>query len=141
MIGWIFCIVAGAAMSVQGVMNTRLSEQIGTMEANAFLQCTAAVLALLALAFRHTGDWSALASVSKFCLFGGAAALVITVTVMLGMSRLGPTTAVSVILIAQLSAAAAIEALGLMGTAQVSFGWNKWCALALMLAGTLLFQK
>ena len=33
--GFLACILAGAAMSIQGVMNTRLSEHIGTMETNA----------------------------------------------------------------------------------------------------------
>ena len=36
MLGIIVCIAAGAAMSFQGVMNTRLGESIGTSEANAF---------------------------------------------------------------------------------------------------------
>ena len=45
--GFLACILAGAAMSIQGVMNTRLSEHIGTMETNAFVQCVAAVLSLL----------------------------------------------------------------------------------------------
>ena len=48
--GFLACILAGAAMSIQGVMNTRLSEHIGTMETNAFVQCVAAVLSLLVLA-------------------------------------------------------------------------------------------
>ena len=39
-------IIAGAAMSIQGVMNTRLSEGIGLCESNAFVQGTAFVLSL-----------------------------------------------------------------------------------------------
>ena len=41
MLGVIFSIIAGAAMSVQGVMNTRLGQGIGTLEANALVQGTA----------------------------------------------------------------------------------------------------
>ena len=52
--GFLACILAGAAMSIQGVMNTRLSEHIGTMETNAFVQCVAAVLSLLVLVFWRT---------------------------------------------------------------------------------------
>jgi len=44
--GFLACILAGAAMSIQGVMNTRLGGHIGTLETNAFVQCTAAVLSL-----------------------------------------------------------------------------------------------
>lgn len=41
-------------MSIQGVMNTRLGGHIGTLETNAFVQCTAAVLSLLVLLFWRT---------------------------------------------------------------------------------------
>lgn len=54
--GFLACILAGAAMSIQGVMNTCLSEHIGTMETNAFVQCVAAVLSLLVLVFWRTGS-------------------------------------------------------------------------------------
>ena len=64
----------------------------------------------------------------------------LTVTVMLGMGRLGPTLAVATILIAQLSAAAAIDAFGIMGTEKLAFGWSKWAWLALMTGGVLLFK-
>lgn len=46
MLGFLFAVIAGAAMSVQGVMNTRLQENIGLWEANAFVQGTAFVLSL-----------------------------------------------------------------------------------------------
>ena len=36
--GIIFSIIAGAAMSIQGVMNTRLSDRIGIYETNALVQ-------------------------------------------------------------------------------------------------------
>ena len=78
--------------------------------------------------------------IGRYCWFGGVLALAITVTVMLGMGRLGPTLAVATILIAQLSAAAAIDAFGIMGTEKLAFGWSKWAGLALMTGGVLLFK-
>lgn len=141
MCGFLFCILAGAAMSVQGVMNTRLSDHIGTMEANAFVQVTAAALSLLALLFWRTGSFAALGETSRLYWCGGALALVITVTVMLGIGKLGPTLAVSVILIAQLLTAAGIDAFGLMDSEKLSFGWSKWVGLALMTGGMLLFKR
>lgn len=115
MLGFIFCALAGAAMSVQGVMNTRLGEGIGTMEANTLVQCTAAVLSVLALFVHRTWSFSQLGSVPWYYMLGGVLGLVITVTVMLGIGALSPTVAVSVILISQLAVAALIDALGLMG--------------------------
>lgn len=141
MLGFVFSMIAGAAMSVQGVMNTRLGERIGTTEANAFVQVTAAVLSLLALAVYPTGSLAALAETNKLYWFGGALGLVITVTVMLGIKSLTPTLAISVILISQLLVAAVIDAFGLMGTEKMPFGWTKFLGLGLMIAGVLIFKK
>ena len=128
-------------MSVQGVMNTRLGEGIGNMEANAFVQGTAFALALAVLLFYRQGSFSQLGQVNKLYWLGGVLGLVITLTVMLGIKSLGPTVAISVILIAQLFVAAVIDAFGLMGSEKLAFGWGKWLGLALMTGGTLVFQS
>ena len=140
MLGFIWSAIAGAAMSVQGVMNTRLGEGIGTMEANSLVQCSAALLSLAALAFYRTGSFSALGSVPWYYMLGGALGLVITVTVMLGIGSLSPTVAISVILISQLLVAALLDALGLLGAERVPFGWRKLLGLALMTAGVVTFK-
>ena len=48
MIGVVTAIVAGAAMSLQGVFNARLSEKAGLFTSGAFVQLVAAVLAVAA---------------------------------------------------------------------------------------------
>lgn len=138
--GIIFSIIAGMAMSVQGVMNTRLGEGIGNMEANAFVQGTAFALALIVLIFWRQGSFTALGQVNKLYWLGGVLGIVITLTVMLGIKSLGTTLAISVILISQLLIAAVIDAFGLMGSEKVAFGWSKYVGLALMTGGMLLFK-
>ncbi len=140
MIGFIYSAVAGAAMSIQGVMNTRLSDKIGLYESNVFVQGTAFALSLIAMWILGKGNFRAIGDVNKGYLLGGALGIVITITVMLSMSRLTPATAVSAILIAQLFTAAVIDAFGLMGTEKEAFGWNKYVGLALMVGGMLLFK-
>ena len=140
LLGFIFSVVAGMAMSVQGVMNTRLGEHVGTMEANALVQCTAAVLSLLALLFYRNGSFAALGETPKLYWFGGVLGLVITVTVMLGIEKLSPTLSISVILISQLLVAALIDAFGLMDSEKVAFTWTKYAGLGLMLGGVVLFK-
>ncbi|MBQ3472205.1 MAG: DMT family transporter [Clostridia bacterium] len=138
--GFIFSAIAGAAMSVQGVMNTRLSDKIGIYEANAFVQGTAFVLSVLAVWILGKGDFKEIGAVNKWYLLGGVLGLVITITVMLGIGKLSPTVAISTILITQLFVAAIIDAFGLMGSEQVAFGWNKFAGLAVMIGGVLLFK-
>lgn len=139
--GIVFSIVAGMAMSVQGVMNTRLGEGIGNMEANAFVQGTAFALALIVLIFWRQGSFTALGQVNKLYWLGGVLGIVITLTVMLGIKSLGTTLAISIILISQLLIAAVIDAFGLMGSEKIAFGWTKCAGLALMVGGMLLFKK
>ena len=138
--GIIFSIVAGMAMSVQGVMNTRLGEGIGNMEANAFVQGTAFALALIVLLFWRQGSFTELGQVNKLYWLGGVLGIVITLTVMLGIKSLGTTLAISIILISQLLIAAVIDAFGLMGSEKLAFGWSKYVGLALMTGGMLLFK-
>ena len=115
MFGIIICIAAGAAMSIQGVMNTRLGESIGTSEANAFVQATAAVLALGVLIFHRDGSFSALGETNWLYMLGGV--------------------------VSQLLTAGAIDALGLMGTERVPLTWSKALGAALMIAGVIIFKR
>lgn len=138
--GIISCIIAGAAMSIQGVMNTRLGEKIGLYESNAFVQGTAFAAALIAAFILGNGNFGEIRNTSKLYWLGGLIGMVITVTVMIGMGKTSPAFAVSVILISQLFVAAIIDAFGIMGTEKIPFLWNKYVGLALMVGGVLLFK-
>ena len=144
MAGIIFSIIAGAAMSFQGVFNTRLSEKIGLFESNVFVQGTAFVLSLIALLVAGNvsggAGWSGFGEATLVSRLGGVLGIVITVTVMLGIKELSPTVAISVILISQLLVAAAIDAFGWFGQEQTPFGWTKYLATAMMVGGVLLFK-
>lgn len=140
MAGFLFAIIAGSAMSIQGVMNTRLSDKIGLYESNVIVQGVAFVLALLALWFLGKGDFKAVGNVNKFYLLGGVFGIIITITVMLAIGKLSPTVAISTILIAQLTVAALIDAFGIMGSEKIPFHWNNYVGFVLMVGGMLLFK-
>ena len=140
MAGVLFCVLAGAAMSFQGVINARLGDKIGLYESNAFVQGTAFLLALLVMLIWGKGHLAGLVRLPWYYWMGGALGLVITLTVMLGIQHLTPTIAISTILIAQLLAAALIDAFGLLGTEKVPFAWNKYAGMALLISGVLLFK-
>ena len=140
MIGFLFSLIAGAAMSVQGVMNTRLGEKIGVLETNAFVQLTGFVLSLIVMWIFGKGNLSLLPQAPWYAWLGGVLAPVITVTVMLGMGMLSPTLAVATILISQLGIAALIDAFGWLGAERVPFSWEKALGLALMCGGVVLLK-
>ena len=138
--GWVFCAVAGALMSLQGVMNTRLSDKIGLYESNMYVQGTAFILSLIAMWIFGKGQMNQITQVNKGYLFGGLLGLLITITVMLGIKQINPTLAVSTILIAQLIVAALIDGFGWMDTPKQAFHWQQIVAVALITGGVVLFK-
>ena len=140
MAGFLFAIIAGSAMSIQGVMNTRLSDKIGLYESNVIVQGTAFVLALIVLWVLGKGDFKEIGNVNKFYLLGGVFGIIITITVMLAIGKLSPTVAISTILIAQLTVAALIDAFGIMGSEKVPLHWNNYLGFVLMVGGMMLFK-
>lgn len=138
--GFIFAIISGAAMSIQGVMNTRLGEKIGVYESNMFVQGTAFILSLIVMWIMGKGNIMAITQANKLYWFGGVLGLIITLTVMKSVGSLNPTIAISTILIAQLITAAIIDAFGFMDSEKIAFTWTKYVGIALMLGGVLLFK-
>ena len=140
MLGFLYALAAGAAMSIQGVINTRLGHRIGVLETSAWVQLTGFLLALAAALFFGKGDWQLFAGAPWYAYLGGVLAPVITVTVMLSIAGLSPTVAISTILLAQLTVAALIDAFGLMGAEKLPFTWQRLVGVGLMAAG-VVFMK
>ena len=140
MLGFICALVAGAAMSIQGVMNTRLGEKVGVLETNALVQAAGFVLAWLIAWFFGKGNIRLIGQAPWYSWLGGVIAPIITVTVMLSIKGLSPTVAISTILLAQLTVAALIDAFGWMGSEKLPFTWQKYAGVALMVAGVLMMK-
>lgn len=140
MLGVILSIVAGVAMSLQGVFNTRLGDKIGTWETNVIVQATGLILSLIALFLVGNGSFKNIKDANKLYLLGGALGVVIIITVMMGIKSLGPTCAITIILIAQLTAAALIDAFGLFDSVKVAFGTSKIIGVVVMIVGILIFK-
>ena len=140
MLGFLYALIAGAAMSFQGVMNTRLGDKVGVLETSAFVQLVGFVLALGIAIIFGKGDIRQLGQAPWYSWMGGVLAPVITVTVMLAIAGLSPTVAISTILLSQLTVAALIDAFGWLGSQQMPFTWQKLLGVGLMVGGVLLMK-
>ena len=140
MLGFFCALIAGAAMSIQGVMNTRLGDKVGVLETNALVQGVGFVLALLIMWFFGKGNLRLIGQAPWYSWLGGVVAPIITVTVMLSIKGLSPTVAISTILLAQLAVAALIDAFGWLGVERQPFTWQKCVGVGLMAAGVLMMK-
>ena len=86
------------------------------------------------------GTFKEIKSTNKLYLLGGVLGVIITFTVMLSMKSLGVTVGTAVILVAQISASALIDAFGLFGTEKVPFSFHEILGIAIMIAGIVLFK-
>lgn len=137
---FILAIISGAAMSIQGVFNTRLTEKIGLWETTTIAQGSAFVLALILMFTIGKGNISEVKSVNKLYLLAGLIGVIITFTVIKTISSLGPTCGISIILVAQLVTAALIDYFGLFNTPKITFSFNEFLGVALMIAGIIFFK-
>lgn len=138
--GIIFSVVAGVLISFQSIFNTRASEKIGLWETNIVVHGLGLLLAVMVFLFIGEGNFSKIQEVRKLYLIGGACGVMIVFSAMKGVSLLGPTISIAVMLVAQLLMALSIELLGLFGTDKVSFHITQPLGLVLMVAGIFLFK-
>ncbi|OPJ62288.1 DMT family transporter [Clostridium oryzae] len=132
--------IAGISMSVQGVFNTRLSSKIGYWHTNVIVQGTAFIVCIIVMFLVKEPPFTNIKASNKLYLTGGILGVIITFTVMKSIRQLSPTCAVSVILIAQLTAAALIDAFGLFDSDKVTFGIQKIIGVIIMIIGIVVFK-
>lgn len=140
MIGILSSIIAGISMSIQGVFNTRLSEKIGLWETNAVVQASGFILTLIIALLFGNGNIKNIKCCKKLYLLGGAIGVIIIYTVMQGIKSLGPTHSIAIILVAQLTAAALIDAFGMFDSEQMKFGSSKIIGVIVMIIGIVIFK-
>ena len=140
MFGIIFAIISGISMSIQGVFNTKLSEKIGLWETTVLVQGIALICSIIISLFIRNGSYANLKNTNKYYLIGGVLGVVITYTVVKSVSLMGATLGIGIILIAQLLAAAIIDAFGLFGSDKIKFTLNNFIGIAFMIIGIVIFK-
>ena len=140
--GIIIALISGALMSIQGVFNTKVTEQssmwvaAGWVQFSAFLTCAGI---WLFTGRQPVGDL--LQVTPKYVLLGGVIGALITYTVVKSMSGLGPAQAALLIVVSQIVVAYGIELFGLFGAEKADFQWRKLIGAAVAVAGIVIFRK
>ncbi len=140
--GIIIALISGALMSIQGVFNTKVTEQssmwvaAGWVQFSAFLTC---VGIWLFTGRQPVGDLMQVTP--KYVLLGGVIGALITYTVVKSMSGLGPAQAALLIVVSQIVVAYCIELFGLFGVEKADFQWRKLIGALVAVAGIVIFRK
>lgn len=130
--------LAGAAMAVQGSLNSALGKVTGLMPATFLVHLVGTATAGLLLLLSSAGGLSRLGEAPWYAFLGGGLGVLIIYLVVASIPRLGVAVATTAIIAGQVGMAALIDHFGLFGMERIPFGWGKLLGLGLLALGARL---
>ncbi|MFD6210001.1 DMT family transporter [Peribacillus sp. NPDC060253] len=139
--GIIYSIIAGMFISLQGVFNSRMSEELSAWHTTAIVHLVGFIFSIILYAFVRDGRAEGFREVPVLYLLGGMLGVVIVFGEMIAINLLGMSLAIATILIAQLLCAFIIDAKGLFDMIKRKVTIQEVIGMAMMLTGVVLFKS
>ena len=140
MVGILFSLLTGILVSLQVVFNNRVSDKIGLWETTVIVHAVGLIFGIILMAVFGDGNLGKIGEVKKLYLIGGMFGVIIVYSSMVGIILLGAAFSTSVMLIAQLIVATAIDAFGLFGASRIEFDFTKLLGVLIMITGIIVFK-
>ncbi len=136
-------ILAGACISIQGVLNSNLGKRIGNFGSVLALSIvTALVIIVIILVFPGTASLNNLPGLRDSYLYlGGILGIAIIAAPIFLFPRIGATSTLSAMVIGQLFLAVVIDQFGILGAQKVPIDLTKIIGVLLLVFATFLITK
>lgn len=138
--GSLFALLGGALITLQGVANSRISQDIGTWQTATVTQFTGFIAALLILTFVRDRSWTKLKQVNPLYLSGGALGAFVIFSNINAIHHIGATLAISIVLIAQLCLTFIMDIKGWFGVLKQKMSLSQCIGIGLMIAGVVIIR-
>lgn len=138
--GILFAFLGGACITLQGVANTRISQDIGTWQAATITQLTGVILAALVWMFTREGSLAEMKQVKPMYLWGGAFAAIIIFSEVTAIQHIGITFTISALLIAQLCLTFLVDINGWFGVVKQKMKLPQFIGIGMMIAGVIILK-
>jgi transporter family-2 protein len=142
--GILFAFLGGACIVLQGVANSRISQDIGTWQAATITQLTGFIMALLILMIVRDRKWKRFKQVKPLYLAGGALAAIIIFSNVTAIQQIGVTITITItiatLLIAQLSLTFIIDSRGWFGVLKQKMRLPQFIGIGMMIAGVVILR-
>ncbi|KOO47234.1 DMT family transporter [Viridibacillus arvi] len=136
--GVLFAFLGGAFITLQGVANARISQDIGTWQTATITQLTGFIMALLIFLFVRDGNLQMFKKVKPYYLVGGAFAAIIIFSNISAIHRIGVTLTISAVLIAQLGLTFIIDIKGWFGMVKQQMKLPQFIGIGMMVVGVII---
>ncbi|WP_027339113.1 DMT family transporter [Halonatronum saccharophilum] len=141
---YLIAAISGAAMALQGALNSVLGKVVGELESTFIVHIIATLVVALVLFIFNLGkgDLGEALSAPWYSYLGGILNVLILYGVIFSMPRLGVANATTIIITAQILTAITIDHLGVWGLEKVGFQWVQLVGLIFLSIGVkLLFLR
>ncbi len=138
--GSLFAFLGGACITLQGVANSRISQDIGTWQTATITQLTGFITAFLILMFVRDGKWQRFKQVKPLYLTGGAFGAVVIFSNVTAIQQIGVTLTISALLIAQLSLTFLIDTNGWFNVVKQKMGLPQFIGIGMMIVGVVILR-
>jgi bacterial/archaeal transporter family-2 protein len=136
--GFIFAFLAGAFITLQGVANSRISQDIGTWQTATITQFTGFLMTLVILMFVGSRHWQGLREVKPLYLSGGTFGAVVVFGSVTAIHYIGVTLTISALLIAQLGMTFLIDRNGWFGLVKQKMQMPQLIGIGMMIVGVVI---
>lgn len=136
--GLIFALLGGAFITLQGVANARISQDIGTWQTASITQLTGFLTALFVLVFFVKGPRNGLRKVKPLYLIGGTFGAIVVFGNVTAIHFIGVTLTVSAMLIAQLAMTFLIDQNGWFEVKKQKMRVPQLIGMTMMVAGVVI---
>ena len=139
----LLAVIAGVAGSVQVAVMAKLGDRVGVFGALAWAAALTALLAfaLLLVAKQSLSPFVEAARQPVWLWSGAIMSVIIVLAITVAGTRIGVIATVSVLLVGQFAAGAAIDQFGLLGAERAPVNWVRILGIALLAVGAALTLK
>ena len=125
-IGITYSLFAGLFITLQSVFNTRISDKVGLWETTVIVHVVGLIFGLLMTIIVGKGSFKDIGQVNKIYLIGGVLGVMIVYSVMMGITSLGASLSIAIVVTTQLIFATIVDSFGLFGSPQIEFNFTKF---------------
>jgi bacterial/archaeal transporter family-2 protein len=138
--GILFAFLGGGFITLQGVANSRISQDIGAWQTATITQFTGFLAAFLTLLLFRKGNWGKFKLVKPLYLIGGSFGAIVVYSNIEAINLIGVTLTISALLIAQLSFTFLIDHNGWFGVMKRKMNVSQVIGIFLMITGMIVLK-
>ncbi|WHX42608.1 DMT family transporter [Mesobacillus sp. AQ2] len=136
--GIVFAVLGGAFITLQGVANSRISQDIGTWQTATITQFAGFLVALVILLVSGKGKFQGYSKVRPLYLIGGTFGAIVVFGNVTAIHYIGVTLTVSAMLISQLGMTVLIDKNGWFDVKKQKMKISQIIGITMMVAGVMI---